>query len=79
MDVNGYVKLADFGAARYSHQAKTYSTYIGTSDYIPPEVLRKVPYTKGVDWWSVGILTYELLYGRSPFYQRDNKITFKSI
>lgn len=76
---NGYIKLADFGAAKYCYQTKNYKTFIGTADYIAPEVLRKMPYNKGVDWWSVGILMFELLYGKTPFFQQDPRSTFKHI
>ena len=44
-----------------------------------PEVLRKQPYNKAVDWWSLGILMYELLFGRTPFYHKNAKMTFKYI
>lgn len=73
------MKLADFGAAKYVYQTKTYKTFIGTADYIAPEVLRKLPYNKSVDWWSLGILMYELLFGRTPFYNKNPKATFKMI
>ena len=79
LDVNGYVKLADFGAAKYVSQTKNYKTFVGTSDYIAPEVLKKLPYTKTVDWWGLGILIYELLYGRTPFFNKNTKISFRMI
>ena len=55
LDSNGYIKLADFGAAKYVSQTRNYKTFIGTADYIAPEVLKKMPYSKAVDWWSLGI------------------------
>lgn len=79
LDSNGYVKLADFGAAKYVYQTKDYKTFIGTADYIAPEVLKKQPYTKAVDWWSLGILIFELLYGKPPFFQQNPKATFRHI
>ena len=79
IDANGYIKLADFGAAKYSYQTKNYKTFIGTLDYIAPEVLKKLPYDKGVDWWSLGILMYQLLYGKLPFYNKNPKIVVKMI
>lgn len=79
LDVNGYVKLADFGAAKYVSQTKDYKTFVGTADYIAPEVLKKLPYTKSVDWWGLGILIFELLYGRTPFFNKNTKISFRMI
>lgn len=76
---NGYIKLADFGAAKYCYQTKSYKTFIGTADYIAPEVLKKLPYNKAVDWWSLGILMFELLYGKTPFFQQEPRLTFKHI
>ena len=79
LDVNGYVKLADFGAAKYVSQTKNYKTFVGTADYIAPEVLKKLPYNKSVDWWGLGILIFELLYGRTPFFNKNTKISFRMI
>lgn len=79
LDVNGYIKLADFGAAKYVSQTRNYKTFVGTADYIAPEVLKKLPYNKSVDWWGVGILIFELLYGRTPFFNKNTKISFRMI
>lgn len=79
LDKNGYVKLADFGAAKYVSQTKNYKTFVGTADYIAPEVLKKLPYTKSVDWWGLGILIYELLHGRTPYFNKNTKISFRMI
>lgn len=73
LETNGYIKLTDFGAAKYSYQTKKYRTFIGTLDYIAPEVLKRQPYTKSVDWWSLGILVYQQLYGKLPFYDKNPK------
>ena len=73
LETNGYIKLTDFGAAKYSYQTKKYRTFIGTLDYIAPEVLKRQPYSKSVDWWSLGILTYQQLYGKLPYYDKNPK------
>ena len=53
---------------------------MGTPDYIAPEVLQpKVGYDFACDWWSLGIVLYEMLVGDTPFYCRDTKQMFKNI
>ena len=61
---NGYVKLADFGAAKYKSMAKNYKSIIGTPDYLgtfsliynkAPEILKRKPYDKLADYWALGI------------------------
>ena len=79
LDKNGYVKLADFGAAKYVSQTKNYKTFVGTADYIAPEVLKKLPYNKSVDWWGLGILIFELLFSKTPFFNKNSKISFRMI
>ncbi|KAF1835005.1 Pkinase-domain-containing protein [Decorospora gaudefroyi] len=80
------IKLADFGYSVHSESGFR-STVCGTLDYLSPEVaammLRpgKSPafYTKAVDQWSLGVLTYELLVGRPPFEMKDGARTQKKI
>ena len=79
MEANGYIRLTDFGAAKYISQAKNYTTFIGTMDYIAPEVLRKLPYKGGVDYWALGVLLFELMFGGPPFIGDNPKNTFRKI
>jgi len=65
LDEDGHVKLCDMGFARFII-GKTY-TLCGTPDYIAPEVLRHNGYSFAVDWWSFGVLSYELFTGHCPF------------
>lgn len=64
---NGYLKLADFGFVRKVEQWDRAQTFCGTPEYIAPEIILNQPYYKSVDWYSLGILTYEFMYGRPPF------------
>jgi serine/threonine protein kinase len=63
----GYVKLADFGFAKMVHEHRTYS-FCGTPEYTSPEVYRRIGHGKGVDWWALGVILYEMASGFSPFH-----------
>merc|ERR1719446_740973 len=69
LDKLGYIKITDFGFAKRV-AFKTY-TLCGTPEYIAPEVLLNKGHGKGVDWWTLGILTYEMLAGQPPFVDED--------
>lgn len=69
LDRQGYMKITDFGFAKQVH-FKTY-TLCGTPEYIAPEVLLNKGHGKGVDWWTLGILAYEMLAGQPPFVDDD--------
>lgn len=77
LDRNGHIKLTDFGFAKYVPDV-TY-TLCGTPDYIAPEVVSTKPYNKSVDWWSLGILIYEMLAGFTPFYDANTVKTYDNI
>lgn len=61
-----HIKLCDFGWASHAINENR-MTYCGTPDYLAPEMVKKVPYDYKIDNWTIGILTYELLTGASPF------------
>ena len=69
LDQEGYIKITDFGFAKRV-AFKTY-TLCGTPEYLAPEVLLNKGHGKAVDWWTLGILVYELLSGQPPFVDDD--------
>jgi protein kinase A len=69
LDKMGYLKITDFGFAK-KVAFKTY-TLCGTPEYIAPEVLLNKGHGKGVDWWTLGILLYEMMAGQPPFVDDD--------
>jgi len=66
---DGYLKLTDFGFAKVIEH-RTY-TLCGTPEYIAPEVLLNKGHGKPVDWWTLGILIYEMIVGYPPFVDED--------
>lgn len=71
---NGYIKIIDFGLARTVNSSKDLAmTMCGTTCYIAPEVLRGEGYNEMVDWWAIGILLYEMMFGGTPFYVAGNR------
>lgn len=78
LDHRGYIKVVDFGFAKRIPDNKTF-TLCGTPEYIAPEVLMNAGHGKGVDWWALGVLTYEMLSGVSPFSDADTLTIYKKI
>ena len=77
LDRNGHIKITDFGFAK---EVSTVTwTLCGTPDYIAPEVITPKPYNKSVDWWSLGVLIFEMLAGYTPFYDSTPMKTYEKI
>ncbi|XP_066254913.1 cGMP-dependent protein kinase, isozyme 1-like isoform X2 [Euwallacea similis] len=64
---SGYLKLTDFGFAKQIRPNHALYSFVGTAEYIAPELIRKAPHDKGVDYWALGVFIFELLVGKSPF------------
>jgi novel protein kinase C delta type len=80
LDRDGHIKIADFGMCKENIFGENRaSTFCGTPDYIAPEILQGLKYTFSVDWWSFGVLLYEMLIGQSPFHGDDEDELFESI
>ncbi|XP_016416715.1 protein kinase C delta type-like [Sinocyclocheilus rhinocerous] len=80
LDIYGHIKIADFGMCKENMlEENRATTFCGTPDYIAPEILLGQKYSFSVDWWSFGVLLYEMLIGQSPFQGDDEDELFESI
>lgn len=77
IDGEGYLKLTDFGFAKIVEN-RTY-TLCGTPEYIAPEIILNKGHGKGVDWWTVGVLIFEMLAGIDPFNDSDPMMIYQNI
>lgn len=82
LDSKGYLRVGDFGFAKLQQPSERSWTWVGTPDYIPPEVLhdRKGPgQSHGVNWWMLGIVVFEMLASFTPFAGGDPMATYVNI
>jgi len=75
----GICKIADLGFAKQLEKKKTTSTILGTSLTMAPELLRSKTYGMEADIWSVGVVYYQLLYGKYPFNGFSDEDILKKI
>lgn len=80
LDYQGHIALCDFGLCKLDmkKEDKT-STFCGTPEYLAPELLLGHGYTRVVDWWTLGVLLYEMLTGLPPYYDEDVPKMYKKI
>uniref|UniRef100_A0A3P9H5K9 non-specific serine/threonine protein kinase n=1 Tax=Oryzias latipes TaxID=8090 RepID=A0A3P9H5K9_ORYLA len=73
------VKLIDFGLAYRFHQGQEYKSTSGTPQYVAPEVISFEPLSTAADMWSIGVITYILLSGMSPFQGDTDEETLRNV
>lgn len=76
---DGHLCLADFGLAKVNVTDNTARTFCGTIEYMAPEIIKGSGHGKAADWWSLGILIYDMLTGSPPFKARQRNLLQKEI
>ena len=70
--IDGHIKLTDFGLSKKYNKMDKAFTICGTLQYLAPEILEGKGYNECVDWWSLGVIMFEMLTGKLPFKFNDN-------
>jgi len=80
LDFTGHIALCDFGLCKLNMKAddKT-NTFCGTPEYLAPEILNGQGYNKTIDWWTLGVLLFEMLAGLPPFYDEVTDRMYEKI
>ena len=77
---DGHIKLIDFNLSKELTQKELFChSFSGTIEYLAPEIVQKEKYGKEVDWWSLGILIFEMVFNRTPFKTRSQEKTLSKI
>ena len=68
LESDGYIVLADFGMSKFlAHSDERMKSFVGTLPYLAPEIVNNEKYDRTVDWWALGIMLYEMMFGSLPF------------
>lgn len=73
LDNEGHLLLTDFGLSKVAADDATAKSFLGTVEYMAPEVIKGEKYGKSVDWWALGALAYDMMVGNSPFQGSNNR------
>ncbi|KAM0270435.1 hypothetical protein ACHAQH_009439 [Verticillium albo-atrum] len=80
LDYQGHIALCDFGLCKLDMKDEDRTnTFCGTPEYLAPELLMGQGYQKTVDWWTLGVLLYEMLTGLPPFYDENTNEMYRKI
>ncbi|BGP18340.1 Serine/threonine-protein kinase [Rhodosporidiobolus nylandii] len=80
IDYVGHIALCDFGLSKLNmSESETTNTFCGTPEYLAPELLLGHRYQRTVDWWTLGVLLYEMLSGLPPFYSENTNEMYQKI
>ncbi len=80
LDSDGHIKVTDFGLSKGDMgDGERTNSFIGTMEYMAPEIIQGKGHSKDVDWWSVGILLFEMLTGMPPFNAKSRTQLQKQI
>ncbi len=79
LDINGNIKLTDFGLSKKLESDEPAFSFCGSPEYMSPEMIQKQAHDYSVDYYGLGALLYEMMFGYPPFYSQDTNKMFRDI
>ena len=79
LDAEGHLKLTDFGLARMNFSRTKRRSFVGSAEYLAPETIQGDVQTRALDWWSVGVMLFEMLSGVAPFHAANNNDVYQAV